>query len=479
MRPADPSLIVILGGAGDLSRRMLIPALARLAREGLLGERYAILGVGTAPRTDAAFRGIAREALRAAGLPFEATRLCEACFYYQQVRGMEGYRALRARIEEVERAHGLPGNRVFYLALPPEKFHESVVGLGEVGLARSPGFTRIVIEKPFGRDAASAAELNRELHARFDESQIYRIDHYLGKETTRNLLVFRFANPIFESVWNRSHIESVQITVAEKLGVEQRAGYYDTIGGLRDMVQNHLTQLVCLIGMEVPGALDAEAIRYEKVKVLRCAVPPADGDVVLGQYGRGRIDGAEVPAYREEPGIAPDSTTDTFAALRLTLDSWRWQGVPFFLRTGKRLPARLTQICVNFRRPPVWLFKGDGQPELHRNRLVMRLQPDEGFQLYFDVKTPGEGMVLKTLPLHFEYKEAFGELPPAYQTLVYDVLLGDQTLFVDARWTEASWRLYQPLLEHRLPVYNYPAGSWGPAEAEELLSCKGERWEKW
>jgi glucose-6-phosphate 1-dehydrogenase len=392
--------------------------------------------------------------------------------------------ALRTRLEEVEGALGLPGNRSFYLSLPPAAFPPTVEQLGACGLTAGPGWKRLVVEKPFGRDLPSARALNELVHQHFDEHQVYRIDHYLGKETVQNLLVFRFANAMFESVWDRDHVESVMITVAEELGVEERAGYYETAGALRDMVQSHLTQLMTLVAMEVPAAMDADSIRAEKLKVLRSLRPLSPNDAVLGQYEAGRVGAADAPAYRDEPDVAPDSRTETFAAVTLHVENWRWQGVPFYLRTGKRMPKRLTEIEIKFRRAPVWMFRSMGNPgagadaasargamgELHRNTLLVTLQPNEGFSLFFDVKAPGDPFRIRRLPLHFSYAEEFQALPEAYETLVRDVLTGDQTLFVHAAEVEASWALYAPLLDGRRAVYPYPAGAWGPTEAAHLTS---------
>ncbi len=475
------TLFVVFGGTGDLNRRKLLPALYHLARRRLLSERHAILGVARDPeRDDASFRRWAREALDEAGIAQDDAGVwCDECVFYHCVGNgtPEEFRGLAGRIERLEAELGLPGNRVLYLALPPEGFPSTITGLGEAGLNRSAGWTRLVIEKPFGKDLTSARELNALAHRYFDESQLYRIDHYLGKETVQNLLVFRFANAIFESLWNRDRIESVQFTVAESLGVEQRARYYDTAGALRDMVQNHATQLVSLIAMEVPTAFDADSVRYEKIKVLKSIDAIRPEDVVLGQYGRGAIDGREVPGYREEPGVAPDSRTESYVALRLRVDTWRWHGVPFYVRTGKRLPRRLTQIAVTFRRAPVCLFETLGGCEPNANVLLLTLQPDEGFVLCFDVKEPSEPLSLRTLPLHFDYKEAFGQIPDAYETLLSDVLTGDQTLFVHAEETEASWRLYTSLLGRDLPLHAYPSGTWGPEAATHLLGLGGHRWE--
>ncbi len=479
-RRLEPATIIVFGGTGDLMERKLLPALYRLAEQGLRVEDSHVLGVArSAGLDDAGYRAWVRRALHAAGLWSEerSRAWCDRCVHFQRVGGdrSDELAALGRRIESLEQAGGLPGNRVFYLALPPEAFPGVIARLGEAGLHRSRGWTRLVIEKPFGRDLLLAQELNGLVHRHFAESQVYRIDHYLGKETVQNLLGFRFANPVFEALWNRDRIESVQITVAEPIGVEGRAVYYERAGALRDIVQNHLTQLLTLVAMEVPGALEADLIRNEKVKVLR-AIQPIDRDqVVFGQYARGRIDGVERPAYREEPGVAPDSRTETFAALRLAIQNWRWHGVPFYIRTGKRMPRRLTEIVVTFRRPPVSVFEMIDAEAINPNRLVVTIQPDEGFDFHVEVKTPGSQMRLESVCLRFRYSETFAPLPDAYETLLLDILRGDQTLFVRADETEAAWRLYAPVLEHPPQTHSYPAGTWGPREAKRLLR-RGQRW---
>ncbi len=478
----DPVLLVVLGATGDLMQRKLLPALYHIASEGAFHERTRILGAARPEMDDRQFRAWAQEVLRggaARGASLE--RWCDQCLFYQPIRsGTTGeYRTLARRIQVLEHEQGLPGHRVFYMALPPQAFPEAITGLGEVGLSRSPGWTRVVIEKPFGRDLATAQELNRLVHRYFQESQVYRIDHYLGKETVQNLLAFRFANPIFETLWNRDRVESVEITVAETVGVEQRATFYEQTGALRDIVQNHLTQLVALVGMDAPAAFDADAIRNEKVKVVRAIAPIGSEDVVLGQYARGEIGGQEVPGYREEHGVASDSHVETYAAFRLDIATWRWHGVPFYLRTGKRLSQRATQIVVTFRRAPIALFQPfhtHGVEVIHPNRLIITIQPSEGFDLYFQVKAPGQEIVLDTQSLHFRYEEAYAPLHDAYETLLIDVLAGDQTLFVRADEVEAAWQLYTPVLEHLHQVHAYAAGTWGPAAADRLPEGSDHHW---
>jgi glucose-6-phosphate 1-dehydrogenase len=471
---AEACVFIIFGGTGDLMRRKLLPALAYLAAEKLLPARCQILAVARdRTLTDVRFRSWARKALgRAGARAAEKTSLwCDKCLHYQSIGqgAAADYKRLAARVGEIERSRRLPGNRVLYLALPPGAVPGTIEALGKAGFNRSRGWTRLVIEKPFGTDLASAQRLNALAHEYFDEAQVYRIDHYLGKDTVQNLLAFRFGNALFESAWNRDHIASVRITVAEQLGVEHRAVYYEQAGALRDLVQNHLTQLLTLTAMEVPAAFDAGSIRAEKVKVLRSVAPIARDAVVFGQYASGNVGRRKVPGYRAEPGVAARSKTETFLAMRLGIENWRWQGVPFFLCSGKRLARRVTEIAIVFRRPPVALFRSLDGCETHSNTLVITLEPDEGFELSFEVKSPGEPFTLQTQRMRFDYAEAFGTLSGGYETLLLDVMRGDQTLFVHADETEASWRLYTPLLKKRLPLHPYPAGSWGPAAAENLM----------
>ncbi|MFO7914924.1 MAG: glucose-6-phosphate dehydrogenase [Candidatus Krumholzibacteriales bacterium] len=473
-----PHLFVIMGGTGDLSMRKLVPALYHGIEEGSPEHHCVVLGVArNSGITEQEYRETVRSALIGSGIDDPAS-WCDSCVFYQPIGegNEEDYRRLSDRIDRIEKEKSIPGRRVFYLALPPGAVKPVIEKLGGCGLNRSESWTRIVIEKPFGRDLDSARELNSLLHKWYEESQIFRIDHYLGKETVQNLLVFRFANSIFESMWRREFVSCVQITVAESLGVENRAGYYDQSGAVRDMIQNHLSQLITLIAMEVPSALEAEPIRYEKIKVLKSIRPLDPSWGVLGQYGSGVTGGEKVPAYTEEKGVADDSNTETYAAMRLDLDTWRWHGVPFFIRTGKRLPTRCTEIAVVFEKPPVCLFLPYRQCQLRSNVLLITLQPNEGFTLSFDVKVPGKSFRFDKQKMTFKYEDKFGRMPDAYETLLLDIVTGDQTLFVHAEEVEEAWKIYMPLIEKDLPVHRYQAGSWGPEQSGTLLSEQGYYW---
>ncbi len=471
----DRHLFVIFGATGDLAKRKLLPALYHLITGRDLGV-CVVLGVARSDLDDASFRDDARQALCDAGFSEgEVREWCDERLHYQQVAEGEDHAALADRIADIEATHDLPGNRVFYLALPPSAFGPTVQGIGEQGLAEAPGWVRLVVEKPFGRDLESAQELNQLVHEHFDERQVYRIDHFLGKETVQNLLTFRFANTTFEWLWNRDRIDQVQITVAEQLTVEGRGGYYEQAGAVRDMVQNHLTQVLTLIAMEAPSAFDPVAIRNEKVKVLDSIRPIDPADVVLGQYTAGEVAGERVPDYRDEPKVDDHSTTATYAAVRLHVDNWRWQGVPFLIRTGKALERKVTQIAVRFRQAPVSFFESAPErTELHDDVLLITMQPEEGFELRLDVKVPGKRLAVRPISLHYEYPQE-GHVPEAYETLLADVIEGDQTLFVRADEVEAAWRLYQPLLDAPPDPFPYPAGGWGP-EAATALVGGGRSW---
>ena len=411
MVQVDPHLFVIFGATGDLARKKLLPAYYRLVTAHDFGTSAQMLGVGRQNSADDDFRQLISEALVASGVPEDqADTWCRECVHYCGTE--DGFEAVANRVTELEQSMGMPGNRIFYLALPPTAFRPAIENIGEAGLGEGPGYNRLVVEKPFGRDLTSARELNQLVHRYFEEDQVYRIDHYLGKETVQNLLVFRFANSLFESSWNRDRVDHIDITVSETIGVEARSAYYDGVGALRDMIQNHLTQIMTLVAMEPPAIWHPNAIRNEKVKVLRSIEEIRPDEVAFGQYAAGKVDGEAAAGYRDERGVNEDSITETAVLARVNIDNWRWQGVPFYLRTGKRLPRRLTRIVVTFRQPPVFLFEQlTGVHRMHSNRLVITLQPNEGFELLFDVKSPQDAMQLETLPLSFSYGDTFGDLP--------------------------------------------------------------------
>ncbi len=473
----QPHIFIIIGATGNLTRLKLFPSLYRLFEKGILAGKCVILGVARkSDLDDTEFRALARSIIEKTGTKTNSKKFlnwCDECVYYQSVgqANVEDYKNLASRIDDIEKMKRLPGNRVFYIALPPNAFPQTITGLGESGLKSSAGWTRLVVEKPFGRDLNTAQELNKLIHKYFNEPQIYRIDHFLAKETVRNLLVFRFANTIFEHLWNSEHIEKVEITVSEKLGIGKRANYYEQTGAVRDMVSNHLSQIFSLVAMDTPSGLDANAIRDEKVKILRQVSPIRSKNVVFGQYTRGKIDGEDVIGYAEEEGVSKDSKTETYVALRLEIDNWRWKGVPFYLFTGKRMPRKLTEIKVYFHCAPGSIFQPfENTCILESNVLILTLQPDEGISLRFHIKSIGDPLTLTTKDLHFKYSEVFGPPPEAYETVLLDVIKGDQTLFVRSDEVENAWRLYSPLFNMKIPIYPYPAGAEGPTETKKLMS---------
>ncbi|MBZ5628266.1 MAG: glucose-6-phosphate dehydrogenase [Acidobacteriia bacterium] len=488
-RIPDACAMVIFGASGDLTRRKLMPALYQLARERLLPPCFSVVGNSRRGMSDDAFRAEMRTAVERFGgaVETEIWRGFEQRLFYVQGSSDDAstYQRIATRLADLDRDCGAQGNRMFYLAVSPSLMPGIAHNLQAAGLSKSAGWTRIIVEKPFGHDLQSARQLNQALHAVFSEEQVYRIDHYLGKETVQNLLVFRFANGIFDPVWNRRYVDQVQITAAETVGVENRATYYEEAGALRDMVQNHLIQLLTLTAMEPPVAFDSESVRAEKVKVLRSIRPLVGAGVeqiaVRGQYGPGLIDGQRVVGYRQEPGVNPQSSIETFVALKLHLDNWRWAGVPFYLRAGKRLPKHWTEIAVQFKQPPLALFGGTQCGQLAPNLLSIRIQPDEGISLEFAAKTPGPGMDVRPVDMDFHYATSFGMASySAYERLLLDSMLGDATLFARSEGVELAWAVMAPILERWQheppPVFpNYGAGTWGPAEANALLEV-GHRW---
>jgi glucose-6-phosphate 1-dehydrogenase len=487
-RLAPPATVTVVGASGDLAARKLFPAIAALASDGLLPERFGLVGTARTRMSDEDFRKHLRDAA-----PDHSARWVRIVDGARYVAGgyddPQTYRELAAVLDEVEHACGAAdGNRLFYLAAVPAVFGTVITALGSYGreaTAPQRGWTRVVIEKPFGHDLESAKALDALCHRYFDESQIYRIDHYLGKETVQNVLALRFANAIFEPIWNRRYVDHVQVTVAEQLGVEGRAGFYEAAGALRDIVQNHLMQVVALTGMEPPASVEAKGIRDEKFKVIQ-AVELLDTnrvaqDVVRAQYTAGAVEDVPVMAYRQEPGVAPDSQTETYVAMKLSIDNWRWAGVPFYVRTGKRLPQRVTEVSMQFQAVPHLPFAPAEARGLQPNTLVLRIQPDEGICLAFGAKVPGQGFTVRSVAMNFSYAEAFAERPhDGYERLLLDALIGDPTLFIRADEAESAWRVCQPILDAWAEgvdsLARYPAGSWGPREAARLLERDGRRW---
>jgi glucose-6-phosphate 1-dehydrogenase len=484
-RTPDACALVIFGASGDLTKRKLFPALYSLALRRLLPEQFAVVGVARTEESDDEFRERMKSAVQEFGRDeFRQEtwdRLAEGMRYVATDFSDEGGEdRVVAVLNELDEHRGTGGNRVYYLAVPPSAIAALVREIGDRRSAH--GWTRVIVEKPFGRDLASARDLNAEIQRYFDESEIFRIDHYLGKETVQNLLALRFANGIFEPIWNRQFVDHVQITVAESIGIEGRAAFYEQAGAIRDIFQNHLLQLVALTAMEPPIDFTSESVRNEKVKVLRAMHTPGPKHVVRGQYGRGYVEGEEVPGYREEPGVASDSLTETFVAAKLYVDNWRWADTPFYVRAGKRLARRETSIAIEFKRAPHPPFEVS-EDGLHPNVLVVHVQPDEGVSLEFAAKVPGQGMTLRTVHMDFLYGGAFRTgIPEAYERLILDCLLGDATLFTRSDEVEEQWSLVDAIAafwKRDRPAFpNYAAGTWGPAAANELTARDGREWRR-
>ena len=497
-RIEQPVLLVVFGASGDLSKRKLIPALYHLAYQNLLPPNFTLLGFARTPSSDDEFRELAREGILRygeIGLDDHVWRAFSQGLFYQagSYDDLASFQQLARRVDEVDELRNTRGSRLLYLATPPTVFEPITALISEAGLCcdDDQGTRRLVIEKPFGHDLASARLLNEHLLHHFSEDQIFRIDHYLGKETVQNILIFRFGNGIFEPIWNRNYVDHVQITVSETLGIGDRGGYYDKSGAIRDMLQNHMMQLVALTAMEPPVSFDAKAVRDQKVNALRSIRPLAPASVphwvVRAQYGPGVSDGREVPAYLDEKGVAAHSTTDTYVAWKLEIDNWRWNGVPFYLRTGKALAAKLTEINIVFRKPPLLLFENlSGEQVPPSNVLTLRIQPDEGIRLSFDAKRPGPAVSIERVAMDFIYSNSFGKRPAdAYERLLLDAIVGDSTLFIRRDEIEVAWDRVTHVLngwalqdeqsaDMRLP--QYAAGTWGPKEADELLGQDGRYW---
>jgi glucose-6-phosphate 1-dehydrogenase len=496
-RTPDPCVVVIFGASGDLTKRKLLPALYHLEQSGLLPKDFAVVGVARRPLEQSFAQDMKEGIISGGGVENDDAKLGPFVnrikYHAMNFDDAAGYDALKTMLADVDEKFGTKGNRLFYLATAPEYFSDIIKYLGDHCMARpadcgdGKNWVRVIIEKPFGHDLESAKALNDEVNKVFGEDQIFRIDHYLGKETVQNILVFRFANGIFENVWNRNYIDHVEITAAESIGIEGRGPFYETAGALRDVVQNHVMELLSFVAMEPPVSFGADAVRAEKVKVWKAVQAIHPADTVRGQYGPGIVDGKPVIGYRQEDRVHPRSQTETYAALRLEIENWRWAGVPFYIRAGKRLSKRVTEISIQFKLPPLLLFKdahGKGGEGIQPNVLSMRIQPDEGITLQFGAKVPGPTMTISKVNMDFSYAEAFGKSSAnGYERLLLDAMLGDATLFAHRDGVEATWALMTPILQawSKDPVKdfpNYAAGTWGPSAADALMESEGRKWRK-
>ena len=491
-RTPEPTVVVIFGASGDLTKRKLLPALFHLEQAGLLPEKFAVVGVARRPLQDEFTKDMQEGITKYGGVEGSDEKLApfmkKVRYHAMNFDDHEGYAKLQQMLESIDKEMGTGGNRLFYLSTAPEYFADIIHQLGDHKMAKpEKGKVHVIIEKPFGHDLASAKELNDDVNRVFDEGQIFRIDHYLGKETVQNILVFRFGNGIFEPLWNRNYVDHVQITAAEEIGIEGRGPFYEKAGALRDVLQNHVMELLSFVCMEPPISFEADALRREKLKVWKAIEPIHENDTVRGQYGPGRIGNQEVKGYRQEDRVDPNSSTETFAALKLQIENWRWAGVPFYLRAGKRLAKRTTEISIQFKLPPQLLFKDMSRgrcSELQPNVITMRIQPDEGISLRFSSKVPSPNMEVCPVIMDFNYADAFGKSSAnGYERLLLDAMLGDGTLFAHRDGVEATWSLLTPVLEawaanKPADFPNYASGTWGPKAADELLAREGHTWRK-
>jgi glucose-6-phosphate 1-dehydrogenase len=488
---SDPCGVIIFGASGDLTYRKLIPALYNLFRRDLLSENFFVLGCARTPMSNEEFQAKARGSVKIADQSILDDFIGRFSYCSGDYNDSATYVSISQKLDELDRIYATKGNRLFYFAIPPDFYSPITSMLGSVGLVNEPddgkSFIHVILEKPFGRDFESALSLDKELHFVLSERQIYRIDHYLGKETVQNILMFRFANAVFEPIWNRRYIDHVQITVAETLGVEHRAGYFERAGLLRDMFQNHLLQMLALVAMESPTSFNANRVRDERVKLLRSLRPfqldELDKFIVRGQYTSGKSEGLDVPGYRQEKNVAYDSPIETFVSAKVFIENWRWQGVPFYIRTGKRLARKLSKIAIVFKGVPYSMFRPLPPEELSPNVLVMNVQPEEGISLTIQAKQPGAKLCMNSLTMDFRYKDVFGiEMPDAYERLLLDCMLGDQTLFWRSDDVEAAWSFVTPILDkweskpESCPLTFYESGSWGPLESSKLIEHDGREW---